>query len=477
MAPTRLTETVTPPDLEERFGILKRKLVSPENVAKVTESWKRLLRALEAEADVIAKAGPSYIPQVELEDIKNNNNELPDDVASLFKERGVIMVHKTIDEEQIDTWFNELVEFCKQHPETAGYTFPNPASWYNIFWTKPQTEARFHPNTRALFKAMAHQFHVENEDSLIDMETQVVYGDRIRIREPGSVATLKLHLDSSSIERWEDDNYRKVYREIFEGNWEKFDPFRLDERAYANENLYEHVLAGKSTICSAFRTLQGWLALSNNKSGEGTLRVLPNLKLSIAYIMLRPLFWKDPASGDIDDYEIDLETPKFPGALPSTGQLFMSEEYFPHLYHDKSVISIPDVRKGTFVFWHADIPHEVDREHNGNGHSSVLYYGQTPLTITNINILLDTKSSFLGNHSPEDYSSQLTEEDKKNEYHGADVNHIKDEEGLRCMGLSPLDLNDKGLTSGQRKVRELANEALAKGQFDAHKFIRENVTI
>ena len=50
--------------------------------------------------------------------------------------------------------------------------------------------------------------------------------------------------------------------------------------------------------------------------------------------------------------------------------------------------------KGLIVFWHCDLPHEVDREHNGNGHSSVLYYGQTPLSITNIQTLLDTRDAF-----------------------------------------------------------------------------------
>ncbi|ABN67715.2 predicted protein [Scheffersomyces stipitis CBS 6054] len=468
MTPTKVVTTTEPPDLENRFIDIKRSLVSPENIEKVTQSWKRLLRALEKQADTISEEGPKYVPQVDFKDIVANNNQLPDNVSALFKERGTLMIHNVVDEEQIDTWFNELVGFCKEHPETAGYTYPNPTAWYNVFWSKPQSEARFHPNTRALFKAMANQFHVENEDSLIDINTQVVYGDRIRIREPGSVASLKLHLDSSSIERWEDEHYRQAYHEILEGNWEEWDAFRLDERTYANENLYEHVLTGKSTICSAFRTLQGWLALSNNKSGEGTLRVLPNLKMAMAYIILRPLFWRDPVSGDIDDYEIDLETPKFPGSVPSTGQLFLPEEYFPHLYHQKSVISIPDVRKGTFVFWHVDIPHEVDKEHNGEGHSSVFYYGQTPLSITNIRTILDTKKAFLNNKSPEDYSSQLSETEKAKEYQGADINHIKNIEGMRSMGLEPFDVNEPFLTKGQREVRALANEALKAGTFDPH---------
>ncbi|RLV92547.1 Uncharacterized protein YbiU [Spathaspora sp. JA1] len=465
MSPSKITDNTVPADLEPRFAQIKQRLIKPENVEKVTESWKKLLVEIESEFSRISKAGPSYVPRCDFSSIKDS--KLPQDISNLFKQRGVVMIDNVIDEQQIDTWFNELVEFCKDHPETAGYTFPNPTAWYNVFWTKPQTEARFHPNMKKLISTMANEFYVENNSTLLDLDTQIVYGDRIRIREPGASATLPLHLDSSSIERWEDISYSKVYDPIFSGNWEDWDPFKLDDRAHANENLYEHIDEGKSTICSAFRTLQGWLALSNNKSGEGTLRILPNIKLSMAYIMLRPFFWKDPESGDLDDYEIDLTSPKFPGAIPSTGQLFLGDFYH-HL--QQGVVSIPDVQKGSFVYWHCDIPHEVDREHNGDGPSSVLYYGQCPLSIINIKTLLDTKQAFLNNVSPEDYRSQLSEEDKKKEFQGGDISHLKDDDSKRSMGMLPFEITES-LTGGQRKVRQIANEALANGSIEVSSHI------
>ncbi|EMG45594.1 ybiU Uncharacterized protein YbiU [Candida maltosa Xu316] len=468
MSPSKITTAaIVPPDLDPRFVAVKQRLIKPENIKLVKESWKRLLIEIEKEFDTIAKTGPAYVPKIDFHDIEANN-KLPMETSKLFKQRGCLMIENVVDSVQIDTWFNELVEFCKAHPETAGYTFPNPTAWYNVFWSKPQSEARFHPNMKKIFSTMAKEFHVENDSSLIDLDTQVVYGDRIRIREPGKSAALPLHLDSSSIERWEDEMYSKVYQEIFNGNWEDWDPFKLDERTYSKENLYEDEEEGKSTICSCFRTLQGWLALSNNKSGEGTLRVLPSLKLSMAYIMLRPFFWKDPESGDLDDYEIDLETPKFPGSKPGTGQLFL-ENFYHHLH--QGVISIPDVKKGSFVFWHCDIPHEVDREHNGDGHSSVFYYGQAPLSITNIETLLDTKHAFLNSISPADYRSQLTEEQKEKESQGADVAHLKgDVDAERAMGLKPFAIED-GLTPGQLEIRKIANEALLKGSINVSKHV------
>lgn len=38
-----------------------------------------------------------------------------------------------------------------------------------------------------------------------------------------------------------------------------------------------------------FRTFQGWLSLSTVKPGGGTLRLCPIIKLSTAYVLLRPL--------------------------------------------------------------------------------------------------------------------------------------------------------------------------------------------
>lgn len=473
MSPTK-TQTI-PEDLEPRFSAIKQKLVKPENVEAVTASWKRLLKDIEQEFAVIEKEGSAYVPQVQWQEIVDNDYKLPTEVQQKFKQRGSIMVHGVVDENQINKWFDDLVQFCKDHPETAGYTFPNPTLWYNVFWTKLQTEARSHPNVKKLINIMSNQFTAKNPDSLIDLNSQVVYGDRIRIRPPGTRARLPLHLDLSSIERWEDPVYRSVYQEIFEGNWEQWDPYAIDKRAYAIENMYNDLESARDTICSAFRTLQGWLGLSDNRLGEGTLRVLPNVKLTMAYIMLRPLFWRDPVSGNIDDYEIDLETPKFPGARPSTGQLYLADELYPHLRQRQLCVSVPDVKKGTFVFWHSDLPHEVDKEHHGNTDSSVFYYGVAPLSPVNIDTLLDTKNAFTHNILPEDYRSQLTEEDKAKEYQGASVEHIGDDVDFkRLMGLAEFDTSEPGLTAGQVGIRELANQALAANAFDHHQYLKAN---
>lgn len=110
----------------------------------------------------------------------------------------------------------------------------------------------------------------------------------------------------------------------------------MDNRPDAVTDLYQQ--AGS---CSAFRAMQGWLSMSNCGPGEGTLRVLPSLKLSMAYIMLRPFF---------QDEEFDVSQPTFPGATPGKGQFFPTLKHHPHLQQDRSIISVPTVHPGDYMF-------------------------------------------------------------------------------------------------------------------------------
>ena len=69
--------------------------------------------------------------------------------------------------------------------------------------------------------------------------------------------------------------------------WQRgsLNPWRIDARLYAKTDLYH-----QRSSYSTFRAIQGWLSLCEYDPGEGTLRLLPDMKLSKAYILLRPFF-------------------------------------------------------------------------------------------------------------------------------------------------------------------------------------------
>lgn len=445
-----------PNDLQgNRYKDLKKKIIKPENREAVKQSWKRLLKAMEEELDKIS--GSDYIPEIDFSALELNNFTFPKEKLDLLHDRGCMIIRDVIDDDQAVKWKEMAINHIKKHPEVTGMPFSQPSNWY-LHWTQSQTEARSHPRMVQLMKAIGKSFSNNNPEDLVDMESQVTYADRIRIRPPGRSYSLNLHADSSSFERWEDDGYRDVYREIFEGRWEDWDPFVINRRPKGKQDLYEHITANGSTS-SVFRSCQGWLALSQAKCGEGTIRFLPNLKHVMPYLLLRPFFWNDESD------EMDIESTKFPGATPGSGQFMAhNKNYFPHLNHDKSVVGIPEVRPGDYVLWHADLLHEVDKEHKGDKDSSVLYVSHNPLCEYNLETLLDSRTAFLAGTKPRDFLYELKRGPDESDFEdrGKPENVLSDE-GRAALGLSKYNTEEEGISVGQKRIRELSNSILFPG--------------
>lgn len=348
-------------------------------------------------------------------------------------------------------WETSLKDYVRRHPDVGGYPVDKPAGW-NIFWTEAQVQMRTHPEVLKAMKSVSRLLHVSDPSALIDFDSQVVYSDRIRIRypsdDPGQFP-LAPHLDSGAIERWEDDENRMNFASIFDGYWQNWDAWEADHRINANSDLYRE----SGISCSAWRSLQGWLSLSHTNTGEGTLCLLPSLKLSIAYIMLRPLFHTG---------EFNQTLPTFPGATPEHTQFFPTAEYHPHLALDRAMVGIPPVRPGDYVFWHCDLVHGVDPTNPGKNDSTVFYNACIPLTPYNIDSLLTTREAFERVDVPADFirSNGSNEKEYEHEDHGARRENILSEDGERAMGFRSFDEDEDGLTDGQRKVRRLANARL-----------------
>ena len=283
---------------------------------------------------------------------------------------------------------------------------------YELYNTKAQINARTHPRIVDTQKALLSYWHASDPNSEISLVQPISYFDRLRIREPGPFGWfLGPHIDGGGVERWEDPGYRSCYARIFEGgdSWKKHDPYDVTPRLIANQDLYDSPYVMLSQIphecslsdrsqCTIFRAWQGWTSLSTTKTGEGTLRVVPFLRPSTSYVMLRPFFKPKPgreASLEADDWEPDLERGGFPGTSPGRAQT-LSTHTHPHLRLDKTVVSIDFVEPGDQVYCafdhhsicpqltspgHCDLIHAVEPKHTGTGDSSVLYIPAAPLTL------------------------------------------------------------------------------------------------
>ncbi|KAI0838570.1 DUF1479-domain-containing protein [Hypoxylon sp. FL0890] len=448
------------PPLPSRFLELKKTLISGHE-GHIVNSWKRLLAELKCENKVITEKGSQIVPSLDF-------SALDADLAKLGKEvkkRGVAVVRGVLPEDEARSFKDEIEEYVRGNPQTKAFP-PDDPQVYELYWSAPQLRARAHPNLLQVQAALMELWHKSDPDSAISLSQPLSYADRLRIRQPGDAAfALGPHVDGGSVERWELNGYGLggVYKNIFEGSWEDYDPWDASTRVAAVMDNYNGLGA-----CSMFRMFQGWLSMSTTNPFEGTLMVNPAVKLSTTYMLLRPFFRpiKDVHGATHDEYlaaeNWELAGPEMTselqGASPGHGQE-LNTLLHPHLDLDNTMVHVPPIKPGDYVVWHCDTIHAVDKVHNGTTDSSVLYIPVCPVTELNARYLVRQRNAFLNGTPGPDFPGGRGEADHVNRQTESSFRSYATTKGLRAFGFEKLVPNTTD-TSGAKKITELANEIL-----------------
>ncbi|KAF9478840.1 DUF1479-domain-containing protein [Pholiota conissans] len=423
--------------LPPRFVDLKASVAAsyPDFEKNATQSWAEILEELDKVTKLIKEQGVDYIPQVNFADLQTLNHEQVDKI----KRRGSVVIKDIVPDEQAAKWKEELKEFVKVNPTVDGLPVDDK-QFFQLYWTKPQVQARSHPNLLAASTWLNKLYHTKsNPDSPkfegVDLNIPLTYADRFRIRKPGVGWNFHPpHIDGGTIERWEDPYFRRCFEDMFTGNWRKHDPFELEGRLDARSSLY-----GRPGQSSIFRSFQGWLAMSETAPTQGTLRVFPDVLLSNAYIILRPFFTLTIPPGtegifDAKNWKFDLSKPDFQGIHPRDGGYVgprPTPELHPNMRLENCMISIPKVNPGDAVFWHCDVVHSVETDHIGKNDSAVMYIPAVPLTPQNQAYIERQKAAFLQGETPPDFPKGEGEAGYIGVASVVDISN----EGKRAMGL------------------------------------------
>jgi hypothetical protein len=387
---------------------------------------------------------------------------LAHDAAAIkrIKACGTAVVTDVVPHAQAQKWLREVEEYVTANPQVKGFPAEDKQV-FEVYWSKPQLEARSHPRSVAVQKALLGLFApslAAAPDTKVSLTQPLTYCDRLRVRHPGDARfALGPHMDGGSVERWEDPMYRSVYERILAGKWDEYDAFEIEHRVRANQNLYEGPGA-----CGVFRAFQGWTSLSSTGPGEGTLRVYPFLKEMTAYTLLRPLFKERSPRAALthdqylspENWELDMSTPAFPNAPCGRAQEF-SDASHPHLQVGRSVVSIPRVEPGDQAWWHADVIHAVEPEHRGKGPSAVMYIPAVPLTELNARYVRDQRAAFEARIPPPDFPGGEGE----TTFTGTGTpSDLVSTDARRSMGLEEVEITAD--LPGDRAARSASNEIL-----------------
>ncbi len=364
------------------------------------------------------KKGRSVIPEIMYSDIVKN--KIDNKTIESVKRHGTVVIKNVFAQEKSEEWFNQLNQYLDQNcyydqddPELDNYFSDLKSDKPQIcavYWSKPQVQARQSAEmskTRSFLNQIWN--YKKNGIMYFDPYKECTYADRIRMRQPGDTSLgLSPHADGGSVERWLGENYQHVYRPLFKGNWKEYNPYNGEFRTEV-EGI------DSPAVCRAFRTWQGWTALTPQGAGDGTLQLIPTI-LSIAYVMLRPFMQDVPE-------EI------LCGAVEGRAQA-ITEEW--HSLLLRGLVSIPNVEPGDTVWWHSDVVHAVEHEHKGQDVSSVMYIGCAPLCERNMRYLERQKHTFLEGRSSPDFAP----EDFEKNYPDRSTMEDLDELGMKQMGFS-----------------------------------------
>jgi hypothetical protein len=342
--------------------------------------------------------GEPVIPEIRYEDIAAGR--VSAEQVALVKTRGACVIRGVFDRSLVEQWDDDIAEYVQCNELDAkwlnraedkyfGQLASSKPQIYGVYWSKPQVRARQSPALTQARVFLNRLWRAQSEGRVhFDPDRVPAYADRLRRRPPGSESLgLSAHCDGGSIERWIEPNFRKVYRHVFAGNWREYDPFDAAWRTDVEE-------IPSPSVCSMFRTFQGWTALTPQGAGDGTLQLVP-IANAMVYILLRAL------QDDVADDDLC-------GALPGRA-LSIKPEYHAPLFHALS--SIPSMQAGDTVFWHSDVIHAVEDAHRGSGYSNVMYIASAPACAKNDAYLARQWTRFIEGRSPPDFAADDFEVD------------------------------------------------------------------
>ena len=384
--------------------IIKEKIILKQKSKNYKENFLKIEKFIEREVlniESLKKNNSNIIPEVNFNELNNHQEKIIKEV----KNRGCVVIRNVFEDDKMIKMNIDLESYIEennyyndqQKKADIDKYFSDLKSGkpqiFGIYWSKTQVNIRQSSELNKVKTWLNHlwEFKDHNNDLIFDPNNELVYADRVRRREPGdSTLGLSPHCDAGSVERWIDKGYQSVYEKIFADDFENYDPFNAIFRDKTQE-------IESPAVSHVFRTFQGWVALTKQGPGDGTLQLIPIAK-SMAYILTRALM------DDVDEHNLCESKP--------ARALSINNKY--HSLLLRGLVSIPKMNPGDTVWWHPDVVHAVEDLHSGSSYSNVVYVGSTPYCKKNLDYSKKQAKKFLQGKSPPDFAPEDYEINYKN---------------------------------------------------------------
>ena len=285
----------TPEDLpaairEVKATLRARIAASGRSVEEVFAVIEHRVRDRVDEIVAAKERGEPVWPEIDYADIASG--AVPAAALGQVRRRGCLVVRGHFPREQALAWDQGIVDYVESNRFFENYRGPGDDFFgsvgsrpeiYPIYWSPAQMQAR-QSDRMARVQAFLNGQWISESGGVrwFDPGRDSLYPDRIRRRPPGTDSKgLGTHLDPGTLDLWMTQDYQRAFRHLFDGTVEQYDPWDATYRTAGPQYP-------GSTMCSAFRTFQGWTALCDMAHDQGVLHTVP-IPEAMGYLMLRPL--------------------------------------------------------------------------------------------------------------------------------------------------------------------------------------------
>jgi len=411
----------TPEDLpaairEVKATLRARIAASGRSVEEVFAVIERRVRDRVDEIAAAKERGEPVWPEIDYADIASG--AVPAAALGQVHRRGCLVVRGHFPREQALAWDQGIVDYVESNRFFENYRGPGDDFFgnvgarpeiYPIYWSPAQMQAR-QSDRMARVQAFLNGQWISESGGVrwFDPGRDSLYPDRIRRRPPGTDSKgLGTHLDPGTLDLWMTQDYQRAFRHLFDGTVEQYDPWDATYRTAGPQYP-------GSTMCSAFRTFQGWTALCDMAHDQGVLHTVP-IPEAMGYLMLRPLL-EDVPEDDMCGVTVNQVFP-------------VSREWHEPLL--PALTGLPDIQAGDSVWWHCDMIHSVAPVTSQQGWGNVMYIPAAPWCPRNERYAESVRAAFLTGMSPSDFPAEHYERDWDNRTRLTDLNV----NGCRGLGI------------------------------------------
>ncbi len=309
----------------------------------IVSDTKRRLDDHIAKATELLMSSPDFaVPEVRSSHIVGGS--IPTYVVKQVNRRGLLVVREALPKSFSQRCCNELLDYVLNN-----HIWSRPPSLYTTKWSQTQVQALMHPRVNAVISALNRLWHIDRHSSQygrnlqsVDMSRHTMFSNGAFVGKPCSPFGPKPAMKGPGLRRWTNSLSPELYRSIFDGNYHEWDAFdatyRIPQAVNNNKNQGGGVPFNADP--APFIPWHGFISLSHWPE-QGTLRIVPMMRVGMAFVLLRPFF---------DD--VDPVHDMMLGASDGS-HLEITKEFHGQLLN--ALVPLPPLYPGDAVFWHPDL--------------------------------------------------------------------------------------------------------------------------